>query len=330
MNLNRFGLICGAVFSWTACAIAGEKPADRFEQVVRPMVQAINAEDYAGIQRDFDKVMLDALPLEKATPFFKNLMGQCGKIEKLDPPRLVPPDQAVFAAHFERAVLDIKVVLDQRDKIVGLWFLPHVAPVPVPERHLAVLRLPFDGQWSVVWGGDTKELNQHHDTLNQRYAFDFLVTDGAGKSHQGDGQRNEDYFAFGQPVLAPADGVVTEVITGVRDNTPGSMNPYSALGNAVIIEHREHEVSVLAHFQQGSIRVKAGDHVTSGQVLGLCGNSGNSSEAHVHYHLQNTPIIQDGTGIRCLFDKVSVLKDGSRESKASYSPVKGDLVTRPD
>jgi hypothetical protein len=183
--------------------------------------------------------------------------------------------------------------------------------------------------WSVFWGGDTKELNQHHDTLNQRYAFDLLVTDDAGKSHRGDGKRNEDYFAFGQPVLAPADGVVTEAITGVRDNTPGSMNPYSALGNAVIIEHRPQEVSVLAHFQQGSIRVKAGDHVTAGQVLGLCGNSGNSSEAHIHYHLQNTPIIQDGTGIRCLFDKVRVMKDGDSEVKENYSPVKGDLIKRP-
>ena len=232
----------------------------------------------------------------------------------------------MFPAQFERGRLGIKVVLDEQDKMIGLWFVPYSSPIPVPDRHRTVLSLPFDGQWFVVWGGDTKELNQHHDTPNQRYAFDFVVMDNLGSSHTGEGKRNEDYLAFGKPVLAPADGVVTDVISGVRDNMPGSMNPYSAVGNAVVIEHREHEVSLIAHFKLGTIRVKVGDHVKRGQVLGLCGNSGNSSEPHIHFHLQNTSIIQDGTGIRCLFDKVRVTKDGTTAAKTNYSPVKGDIV----
>ena len=329
MTLSRFGLIGGVVLFWAVWAVAGEQPGDRFEKVVRPMVQALNAEDYPRMSQDFGKVMSDALPPEKCTPFFKGVRDQCGKIEKFDPPQLTPPDKALFVAHMERAVLDIKVVLDERDKIVGLWILPHVPAIPAPERNSTVLRLPLEGAWLVGWGGNTRELNQHHDSPNQRYAFDFLVADSSGKTHRGDGTRKEAYFAFGRPVLAPADGVVTDVITGVRDNAPGSMNPFSALGNAVIIEHREHEVSVLAHFKQGSIRVKPGDRVTRGQVLGLCGNSGNSSEPHVHFHLQNTPIIQDGTGIQCFFDKVNVTRDGKSEAKADYSPIKGDIVSEP-
>ena len=169
-------------------------------------------------------------------------------------------------------------------------------------------------------------MNQHHDVQNQRFAFDFVAVDTAGKTYKDDGKENEDYYAFGQVVLAPADGVVTDVITGVRDNVPGSMNPYSALGNAVVIEHREYEVAVLAHFKNESIQVKTGEKVKMGQILGLCGNSGNSSEPHIHYHLQNTPIIQDGTGIRCLFDKVSVIKKGKCEVKSNYSPVKGEII----
>jgi murein DD-endopeptidase MepM/ murein hydrolase activator NlpD len=129
-------------------------------------------------------------------------------------------------------------------------------------------------------------------------------------------------------LLAPADGVVTEVIFGVRDNVPGSMNPLSALGNAVFIQHGKHEVSVLAHLKQGSTRVKAGDKVKKGQVLGLCGNSGNSSEPHLHYHLQNTPIIQDATGIKCYFEGVTVEKRGVKSMRQSYSPVKGEIVGR--
>jgi murein DD-endopeptidase MepM/ murein hydrolase activator NlpD len=178
----------------------------------------------------------------------------------------------------------------------------------------------------VFWGGDTKELNDHYDTPNQRFAFDFVGADDSGKTHKGEGKTNEDYYAFGREIIAPADGVVTEVINGVRDNVPGSMNPYSAVGNAVLIQHRDNEVSVMAHFKLDSIKVKVGDKVTRGQVLGLCGNSGNSSEPHLHYHLQNTPVIQDGTGIKCIFDKVTIIKDGSPQAKTNYSPVKGEII----
>jgi murein DD-endopeptidase MepM/ murein hydrolase activator NlpD len=300
---------------------------NRFAKVADRMVKAYNEEDFPAMRRDYSQLMSDALPLEKSTPFFKGLLTQCGKITKLDPPRITPPNIAVFPAHFERATLDIKIVLDDQDKIIGLWFLPHTAEVPVVEKHETVLRLPFEGRWSVYWGGDTIEVNAHHDVQNQQYAFDFLIVDKQGKTHQGEGLKNEDYYAFGQKVLAPADGVVTDVIQGVRDNAPGSMNPYSALGNAVVMQHREHEVSVLAHLKQDSILVKPGDKVSKGQVLGLCGNSGNSSEPHIHYHLQNTPIIQDGTGIKCFFDKVVVSKDEKNIKEKRYSPVKGDIVS---
>jgi hypothetical protein len=290
------------------------------------MVDAINKKDYPRIEKDFGKIMLDAFPLEKSEPFFKNLMTNAGRIERLDTPHLVPPNQAIFPAHFERAVLDIKIVLDEQNKIIGLWFLPHTPEIPVPKKNSAMLGLPFEGQWMVIWGGDKKEQNQHHDVPNQKYAFDLLRVDKNGKTHKTDGKKNEDYFAFGQKVLAPADGVVTGVIRGVRDNAPGSMNPYSALGNAVIIKHRKHEVSVLAHFKQNSIPVEVGDKVKKGQTIGLCGNSGNSSEPHIHYHLQNTPIIQDGRGIKCFFEKVIVTRDGKEQSNERYSPVKGDIV----
>jgi hypothetical protein len=304
-----------------------EIATERFEKVVNRMVEAINAADYVGIQRDFGKVMLDAFPLEKATPFFKDLLTQYGKIQRLDSPRLIPPDQAIFPAHFERGLLDIKVVLDNQDKIIGLEFLPHIPTIPIPDKHETDLSLPFKGRWLVFWGGDTKELNQHHDVPNQRFAFDFVGVNEEGKTHKGDGKANEDYYAFGREVLAPADGIVTDVIEGVRDNVPGSMNPYSGLGNAVFIQHREYEVSVLAHLKLGSITVKVGDKVKKGQVIGLCGNSGNSSEPHLHYHLQNTSIIQDGSGIKCYFQKVIITKDGKKQPKTKYSPIKGEIVS---
>ena len=113
-----------------------------------------------------------------------------------------------FQAHFERGILDIKIVLDGQDKIIGLWFLPHTPDIPA-WKNTDALSLPFKGKWQVFWGGDTKELNHHHDVPNQRFAFDFVGADDSGKTHKGDGKTNEDCFAFGREILAPADGIVT-------------------------------------------------------------------------------------------------------------------------
>jgi hypothetical protein len=314
------------ILAYGAAALAEHQPTDRFQKVVARMVKAINEQDYAGIGKDFGQTMEDFFPLEKRKPFFEDLSTQYGKIVKLDEPRAVQPGQTIFVGHCERGELDITVWLDDDNKVIGLLFLPHKPSIPVPDRNQTKLSLPFRGGWLVVWGGDTKELNQHHDVPNQKFAYDFLGVDEQGKTRKGEGHTNEDHFAFGREILAPADGTVTDVISGVRDNVPGSMNPYSALGNAVFIQHRENEVSVLAHLKLGSIKVKVGDKVKVGHLIGLCGNSGNSSEPHLHYHLQNTPVIQDATGIKCYFQKVIVLAKGGRESKVDCSPIKGEIV----
>jgi hypothetical protein len=317
-----------SVILLSAGLVSAQEPATaRFEKVVNRMVAAINEANYPEIQRDFAKIMRDAFPLKECRQFFTDMTAQYGKIQKLDSPQFVPPDQAIFPAHLERGILDIKLVLDNRNKVIGLWFLPHTPDIPVPDKNITELSLPFKSRWFVGWGGDTKELNQHHhDVSNQRFAFDFLGVDENGKTRKGAGEGNEDYFAFGREILAPADGVVTEAIDGVRDNVPGAMNQYSALGNTVFIQHDEKEISVLAHLKQDSVKVKRGDKVKKGQIIGLCGNSGHSSEPHLHYHLQNTPIIQDGTGIKCYFQKVIVIRDGKKELKTNYSPVKDDIV----
>jgi hypothetical protein len=316
-----------AVGLLTGLVLAEGAATDRFQKVGERLVKAINAADYGEVKGDLAQVMLDALPKEKAEALFKQLTGEHGKVRSLGTPRLVPPNQTIFAAQWERGDLSIRLVLDEQDKVIGLWFAPPAPAIPLPEKHETDLSLPFKGRWLVFWGGDTKQLNQHHDVPNQRFAFDLLGVDADGKTHKGDGKANEDYACFGRPILAPADGTVTDVIDGVRDNVPGSMNPYSAVGNAVVIQHREHECSVLAHLRLGTVKVKVGDQVKRGQELGLCGNSGNSSEPHLHHHLQNTPVLQDGTGIKVRFAKVAVIgKDGRKDARTDYSPVKGDVV----
>lgn len=302
--------------------------ADRYTKVANQFVQLINAGDYSAVEKLFNDAMSKDMPLDKATEFFKEkLTAQVGKIQKLDEPKR-NGEWMVFPAHCERGMLDMSLALDDKDKIAGFIFKPHAASSePAAKKHQTELSLPFKGRWLVGWGGDTKELNQHHDVPAQRFAFDLLGVDEKGETHRGDGTKNEDYFCFGREVLAPADGIVVEAIDGVRDNTPPSMNPYCLVGNCVVIQHRTNEVSVLAHLERGSVVVKAGESVKRGQLLGKCGNSGNSSQPHLHYHLQDSPIFQDAQGIKCVFQKVLVTKDGHSESKTNYSPVKGDIIS---
>lgn len=304
---------------------AAKKQDDCYTKIANHLIELINAADYSGVENLFNKEMSQALPEEKAKEFFAGLHEQVGKIQKLDKPK--QKDGAMeFPVHCERGMLDMTLALDDENKIAGLYFKPRAtASDAAPKKHLTQLSLPFKGKWLVFWGGDTLELNHHHDVPAQRFAFDILGVDEKGETHRGDGTRNEDYFCFGREILAPADGVVVEAIDGVHDNTPGSMNTYCLVGNCVVIEHRTNEFSVLAHFQRGSVVVKAGDHVQRGQLLGKCGNSGNSSEPHLHYHLQHSAVFEDALGIKCVFDKVQLVRDGTL--KENYSPVKGDIIS---
>lgn len=308
--------------SW---AVGPERTRQSFRPVAERMVAAINAADYQAVRQDFNRQMRQAFPVPECKQFFQGISREFGKITKLGAPRFKSADTAEFVARCERGALDFTLVLDGQGRVSAMRFVPH-SDLPVPEKNQTPLGLPFRGRWLVIWGGDTAELNHHHDSRSQRFAFDLVGVGDDGKTHRGGGGRNEDYYAFGRELLAPADGVVTEVIDGVRDNTPGSMNPLSALGNAVFVRHGTHEVSVLAHLQQGSSRVKVGQKVRKGQVIGRCGNSGNSSEPHLHYHLQNTPVIQDATGIKCYFEELAVDSHGTHSLPARYSPVKGDIL----
>lgn len=323
--MARYFLIC----LWLGCAsmLAGqERTKDTFRDVAQRLVKAMNAADYEAVRKVFNDEMLKEFPVDKCKAFCQGISRSHGKISKLEPPKFQSEVSAVFVARCERGALKLTLMLDKQGQIAGMLFQP-IVDSPVPPKNQATLRLPFNEAWLVVWGGDTEELNQHHGDPTQNFAFDLLGLGADGKTHRKDARRNEDYYAFGRELLAPADGVVTEVIDGVRDNAPGSMNPLSALGNAIFIQHNEHEVSVLAHLKQGSTKVRAGDKVTMGQVIGLCGNSGNSSQPHLHFHLQNLPVIQDATGIKCHFDEVSVEKDGSKKVHQNYSPVKGDIIS---
>lgn len=162
--------------------------------------------------------------------------------------------------------------------------------------------LPFRDEWFVFWGGTNKLVNYHYEYENQRYAYDFVIIN-ENRSYESDPTLNESYFAFGKEYLAPAEGVVVSMENNVEDNEPvGTFNEQQPLGNYVILDHGNEEFSYLVHFKHQSIVVKKGDKVKQGDLLGLVGNSGNSSEPHIHFHVADSPDPMNSKSIRINFN----------------------------
>jgi hypothetical protein len=160
--------------------------------------------------------------------------------------------------------------------------------------------VPLDGPVTVAWGGPTLSDNYHAVMPDQRCAYDLLVTSN-GSSFRGAGTRLEDYHAYGREVVAPAAGVVRYVQNGEPDGSIGQRRLLRAFGNYLVLEVAPVEFLFIAHLQPTSITVRPGDRVTAGQAIGRVGNSGNSSEPHVHLHLQDRPTPSFGEAIPFYF-----------------------------
>ena len=233
----------------------------------------------------------------------------------------------VYLGIFENGQQHIAIAVNEEHKVNGLLFKPVENDEPPKfERNSTALQLPFKGEWFTYWGGDTKAQNYHVTTKVQRGAFDFLKLGANNRSYTKSGTRNEDYYAFGEPIYAVCDAEVYDVITGVEDNRPTQMNPAQPLGNSVTLKTANGEYIVYAHFENGTIAVEKGETVKAGSYLGNCGNSGNSSEPHLHLHIQDGPNLMTAAGAKCYFEEVVV----NGELKKDYSPVKFDRITRPE
>jgi len=136
----------------------------------------------------------------------------------------------------------------------------------------------------------------------QRFAIDWIQLRPDGSRHDGDPKENKNYRAYGHDALAVADAVVSAVKDGIPENVPGPTSRAVPItletvgGNHVILDLGDGVFAFYAHLQPGSIAVKVGDHVRRGQRLGLVGNSGNSTEPHLHFHLSdaNSPLGSEG------------------------------------
>lgn len=160
------------------------------------------------------------------------------------------------------------------------------------------------GRYAVGQGGNNFLINAHQSSEPQRYALDIVALNGLLTRASGlYPSAVERYAIFGRTVVSPCDGVVTKTVDGLPDEPLPGKDRQPAAGNHVIIAC--HGVNViLAHLQEGSLVVRVGDVVETGQPLGRVGNSGNSTEPHLHIHAvrEAAPGSADGEPVPILFN----------------------------
>jgi murein DD-endopeptidase MepM/ murein hydrolase activator NlpD len=154
-------------------------------------------------------------------------------------------------------------------------------------------------------------LNHGHAYIAQRYAIDWVkyrIFNGEGVTWSGPEDKNTSYFCYDAPIYSIASGKVVEALDGIPENVPHSgkvaidVNFANAAGNHVVVDIGYGLYALYAHMRPGTLRVKAGDLVKTGDLLGHVGNTGNSTEPHLHMHIDNQPSFLAGQGVPYEFD----------------------------
>lgn len=176
----------------------------------------------------------------------------------------------------------------------GPWLAAN-GPLPVSGHRRALI--PIDGTPAIA----------------QRFAIDYVKLDTAGSTFRGDKLVNANYYAYGVDALAVADGIVVARKDSIPENIPGANSRAVPItletvgGNHVIVDIGGGRYAFYAHLQPGSIKVNVGDKVKRGQALGLVGNSGNSTEPHLHFHLSDSPSPLGSEGLPYLMESFTLV-----------------------
>jgi urea transporter len=189
-----------------------------------------------------------------------------------------------------------------------------------PLSHGMRLQLPFRGRWTCTQAVDGKHTHQGP----WRYGFDFQVVGDDGELFTGAPSELTNYHCYKLPVLAPAGGIVVKVENDIADNPVGEMDLVHNWGNVVVVQHGPGLYSLVAHLARRSIKVKEGQQVVQGEVLGLCGNSGRSPTPHIHFHLQAGPHL-GATTLPVAFGDVVMAASIGERLEIAHVPAEGDV-----
>ena len=197
-----------------------------------------------------------------------------------------------------------------------------VFPVPVSRDSVPTLSPPFSGGTWLAGDGPTNN-SPHRRSIfaidgyvysPERFAIDWIKVGPNGDSHHDGTKSNENWWGFGEPVLAVADGEITEVVNGIADNIPRSSPPVTLdniAGNHVILQISTTQFVTYAHLQNGSIRVHLHDKVSRGAALARLGNSGNTTGAHLHFEVTDRNSVLQSQGVPFVFPSFTYLGSGA-------------------
>lgn len=147
------------------------------------------------------------------------------------------------------------------------------------------------GRFMITQGGNTSALNHHYKNPAQKFALDIVKVNKFGfRASSLLPSELEHYYIFNQPLYAPCDGKVIAIENNLEDLIPPAMDKNKVAGNYVVLLCGKYSV-LLAHLQHGSINVLPGQNLTTGTFIGRVGNSGNTSEPHLHIHAVKGSII---------------------------------------
>ena len=202
-----------------------------------------------------------------------------------------------------------------------------------------VVEFPLRGEdWMAVTTPAHRVPSHGTDMLGQRYAYDLLIVDSRPGVHyhpagtlRGElfGGRTNESYAWGAPIHAPFDGVVVNASDGMAERewihparelvhqvknaatfTPEKLP--SIMGNHVLLKALDSDdlYAGFAHIAPGTVAVTEGQRVSTGDLLGKVGHTGNSTAPHLHFQLMDSPDLMTAKGIACAFRAYEVLRDG--------------------
>ena len=192
----------------------------------------------------------------------------------------------------------------------------------VPES--VVIEPPFSGEWYVMQGGRSAFINHHYAHKNQSFALDLVKQDDLESKDE-----FEDFQSWNEQLYAPITGVVKKVENNIHDNKLGETNKKDLLGNYVLIKNSKGQYALIAHLKNGSIIVEEGENILAGSPIGTCGNSGNSSQPHIHLQVHSDLNFfgDDNQTFPMAFSETSI-KRGDEKYAVGLTAKRGDLLIK--
>ncbi len=193
------------------------------------------------------------------------------------------PENLPKTSVFRRSLHFLTVVICMAGAV--FLFPKTIQSYPFPaESECVLLDLPVRGEWLSGQAGATTMTNAHY---KNRYAIDCLKIGPDGRFFKEDENDVTDFYSYGEPVYAPGDGLITEVMDSFTSDVFGEPDTENLGGNYVILDIGNGKYFYVGHLMKERIPVKKGQAVTKGDILGYVGNSGNTSFPHLHIHVQN-------------------------------------------